>query len=97
MYHAHYQPLEWTLGGRPSNLCYCKVLCDAADAERVVGLHLCGEHAAEIVQGFAVALRCGATKADLDATIGIHPCSAEELVALRITKRSGQPAERDGC
>ena len=48
-------------------------------------------------QGFAVALRCGATKADLDATIGIHPCAAEELVTLRVTKRSGLPAERDGC
>ena len=97
VYHTHYQPLEWTLGGRPNNLCYCKVLCDRADSERIVGLHLCGDRAAEIVQGFAVALRCGATKADLDATIGIHPCAAEELVSLRVSKRSGLPAERDGC
>jgi len=97
VYHTHYQPLEWTLGGRPHNLCYCKVLCDAAECGRIVGLHVCGEHAAEIVQGFAVALRCGATKRDLDATVGIHPCSAEELVGLRVTKRSGLPAQRDGC
>lgn len=48
-------------------------------------------------QGFAVALQCGATKQDLDATIGIHPCSAEELVALTITKRSGLPPQKDGC
>lgn len=97
VYHTHYQPLEWTLGGRPNNLCYCKMLCDSADSERIVGLHVVGDHAAEIMQGFAVALRCGATKSDVDATIGIHPCTAEELVALRISKRSGLAAQRDGC
>ncbi|KAL3920597.1 MAG: hypothetical protein SGPRY_005195, partial [Prymnesium sp.] len=97
VYHTHYQPLEWALSGRPADLCYCKVLVDNANDERVVGLHVCGERAAEIVQGFAVALQCGATKQDLDATIGIHPCSAEELVALTITKRSGLPPQKDGC
>src|SRR3546814_4757628 len=55
-------------------------------SDRVVGLHMIGADAAEIVQGFAVAIKCGATKAQFDATIGIHPSSAEEFVTMR-TKR----------
>ncbi|HBS15982.1 MAG TPA: glutathione-disulfide reductase, partial [Alcanivorax sp.] len=57
------------------------IVDDASD--RVVGLHMAGEESAEITQGFAVAVRMGATKADFDATVGIHPTSAEELVTLR--------------
>ncbi len=51
--------------------------------DRVLGCHMVGPDAGEIIQGFAVALRCGATKAQLDATIGIHPTTAEEFVTLR--------------
>ena len=50
---------------------------------RVLGVHMLGRDAGEIVQGFAVALKCCATKAQFDATLGIHPTSAEELVTLR--------------
>jgi glutathione reductase (NADPH) len=46
-------------------------------------LHIVGEGAGEMLQGFAVAIKAGATKADFDATIGIHPTSAEELVTMR--------------
>ena len=60
----------------------CKVIC-VGDEERVVGLHMIGDGADEIVQGFAVAIRMGATKADLDRTVAIHPTAAEELVTLR--------------
>lgn len=59
-----------------------KLIVDDA-SDRVIGLHMAGEEAAEIVQGFAVAVRMGATKADFDRTIGIHPTSAEEFVTLR--------------
>ncbi len=52
-------------------------------SDRVLGVHTLGPEAGEIIQGFAVALKCGATKAQFDATIGIHPTSAEELVTLR--------------
>jgi len=97
VYHAHYTPLEWTLGDRPLGVCFCKVICDRDDDERVIGLHVCGERAGEIVQGFAVAMRCGATKADLDATIGIHPCDSEQLVHMEVTKRSGASSEVSGC
>ena len=51
--------------------------------ERVLGVHMVGPDAGEIIQGFAVALKCGATKSQFDATIGIHPTIAEEFVTLR--------------
>jgi glutathione reductase (NADPH) len=54
--------------------------------DRVLGAHMVGADAAEIMQGLAVALRCGATKAQFDATVGIHPTAAEEFVTMR-TKR----------
>ncbi len=59
-----------------------KLIVDRA-SDRVVGLHMVGPEAGEIVQGFAVAIKAGATKADFDATIGIHPTSAEEFVTMR--------------
>jgi glutathione reductase (NADPH) len=57
------------------------VVC--AKTDRVLGVHIVGPDAAEIVQGMAVALKCGVTKAQLDSTIGIHPTAAEELVTMR--------------
>jgi glutathione reductase (NADPH) len=51
--------------------------------ERIVGIHVFGMAADELIQGFAVALRMGATKADLDRTVAIHPTAAEELVTMR--------------
>ena len=61
---------------------FMKLLVEA-EGDRVIGLHVVGLHAAEMVQGFAVAMKAGATKAQFDATVGIHPSSAEELVTLR--------------
>jgi glutathione reductase (NADPH) len=59
-----------------------KLVC-VGDEERVAGVHLVGDNADEMLQGFAVAVKMGATKADFDATIAIHPTSAEELVTLK--------------
>jgi glutathione reductase (NADPH) len=59
-----------------------KLLVDC-DTDRVVGLHMVGAEAGEIVQGFAVAMKAGATKAVFDSTIGIHPTAAEEFVTMR--------------
>ncbi len=59
-----------------------KLVVDAA-SDRVVGLHMVSAEAGEIVQGFAVAMNVGATKAQFDATIGIHPTAAEEFVTMR--------------
>jgi len=55
----------------------------AGDNERVVGIHMIGLAADEMLQGFAVAMRMGATKADFDDTVAIHPTSSEELVTMR--------------
>jgi glutathione reductase (NADPH) len=52
-------------------------------SQRVLGAHMVGPEASEIIQGFAVALNCGATKRQLDATIGIHPTMAEEFLTMR--------------
>ena len=52
-------------------------------ADRVLGAHMVGDHAAEIIQGVAIAVKMGATKADFDATVAIHPSSAEEFVTMR--------------
>ncbi|UYV83730.1 TXNRD1, partial [Cordylochernes scorpioides] len=67
--------------------------------ERVVGLHYLGPQAGEVVQGYSLSMRRagGATKADFDKTIGIHPTSAEQYVSLNITKRSGLPPTQKGC
>jgi glutathione reductase (NADPH) len=51
--------------------------------ERIIGIHVVGEGADEMLQGFAVAMRMGATKRDFDDTVAIHPSSAEELVTMR--------------
>ncbi|HUY84017.1 MAG TPA: glutathione-disulfide reductase, partial [Steroidobacteraceae bacterium] len=59
-----------------------KLIC-AGPQERIVGCHLIGAGADEMLQGFAVAIRMGATKRDFDDTVAIHPTSAEELVTLR--------------
>lgn len=60
----------------------CKLICHGDD-ERVVGVHMVGDAADEVIQGFSVAVRMGATKADFDRTVAIHPTAAEELVTLR--------------
>ena len=58
-------------------------LITAGDEERIVGCHVIGDGADEMLQGFAVAIRMGATKSDFDDTVAIHPTSAEEFVTMR--------------
>jgi glutathione reductase (NADPH) len=78
--------MKHTLSGRDEQT-MMKLVVDRA-SHKVIGLHIVGPDAGEIVQGFAVAIKMGATKKDFDATIGIHPTAAEELVTMR-TKASG--------
>jgi glutathione reductase (NADPH) len=59
-----------------------KMVC-AGEEEKVVGIHLLGESADEILQGFAVALKAGVTRAQMNDTVAIHPTSAEEVVLMR--------------
>ena len=81
IYRSEFKPLRHTLSGS-SERTLMKLVVDAA-TDRVVGLHMVGAEAGEIVQGFAVAMKAGATKAVFDATIGIHPTAAEEFVTMR--------------
>jgi glutathione reductase (NADPH) len=81
IFRTDFRALKNTLGGSGERT-FMKLVVDAA-SDRVVGLHMVGPDAGEIVQGFAVALKAGATKAQFDATIGIHPTAAEEFVTMR--------------
>uniref|UniRef100_UPI003AB0C833 thioredoxin reductase 1, cytoplasmic-like n=1 Tax=Centroberyx gerrardi TaxID=166262 RepID=UPI003AB0C833 len=87
VYHSYYWPLEWTIPARNKNSCYVKVICHIPDHERVVGLHVMGPNAGDIVQGFAAAMKCGLAKRQLDATVGLHPLSAQVLTTLTLTQR----------
>jgi glutathione reductase (NADPH) len=81
VFRSEFRALKHTLSGN-SERTLMKLVVDAA-SDRVLGLHMVGPDAGEIVQGFAVALKAGATKAQFDATIGIHPTAAEEFVTMR--------------
>jgi glutathione reductase (NADPH) len=74
-------PLEHRLTGRPER-CLVKLIVER-QSQRVLGCHIVAPTASEIIQGFTVALRCGVTKAQLDACLGVHPTIAEELVSMR--------------
>ena len=80
-YRAKFRPMYHTLSGRDDKTMVKLVVEE--DTEKVLGAHMVGEHAAEIIQGMAIALKMGATKKDFDATVGIHPSTAEEFVTLR--------------
>jgi glutathione reductase (NADPH) len=81
IYRSEFKALKHTLSGSTERT-FMKLVVEAA-SDRVVGLHMVGADAGEIVQGFAVAMKAGATKAVFDSTIGIHPTAAEEFVTMR--------------
>ncbi|MDP2263515.1 MAG: glutathione-disulfide reductase [Hydrogenophaga sp.] len=81
VFRSEFKALKHTLSGS-SERTLMKLIVDTA-SDRVVGLHMVGTEAGEIVQGFAVAMKAGATKAVFDSTIGIHPTAAEEFVTMR--------------
>ncbi len=81
LFKSSFKALKHTVSGRDETT-FMKLVVDAA-TDKVLGVHMVGPDAGELVQGFAVALNCGATKAQFDATIGIHPTAAEEFVTMR--------------
>jgi len=85
VYVTKFTPMKNTLSGNPEKM-LMKLIVDIA-TDRVVGAHMLGAEAGEIIQGLAVAIKAGATKADFDATIGIHPTAAEEFVTMRTRTR----------
>jgi len=81
IYRSHFKPLRHTLSGRDERT-MMKLVVDRS-TDRVLGCHMVGADAGEIIQSLAVALNCSATKAQFDETIGIHPTAAEEFVTMR--------------
>ncbi|NVB43132.1 glutathione-disulfide reductase [Pseudenhygromyxa sp. WMMC2535] len=81
VYCTRFRPMKATLSGRAERIT-CKLVVDKPSGV-VLGAHMVGEDAPEIIQGLAIALKCGATKRDFDRTMGIHPSAAEEFVTMR--------------
>ena len=81
VYVSRFRPMKLTLTDVQERT-FMKLIVDQK-SDKVVGCHMVGPDAAEIAQGLGIALKCGATKAQFDATIGIHPTAAEEFVTMR--------------
>jgi len=93
-----FMPLEWKLTDhRASDTAYAKLVCDKEDNLRVLGFHVLGPNAGEITQGFAVAVKLGATYHTFCDTVGIQPTTAEEFTTLTVTRSSGLSAAKGGC
>jgi glutathione reductase (NADPH) len=81
VYRSEFRPMKYILSGRDER-CMMKLVVDKR-TDKVLGAHMVGTDSGEIIQGLAVAIKAGATKAQFDATMGIHPTSAEEFVTMR--------------
>ena len=81
IYRSNFRAMKHTLSGRNERT-LMKLIVDKK-TDRVLGCHMVGDNAGEIIQGLGVALKAGATKATFDSTIGIHPTAAEEFVTMR--------------
>jgi len=87
VYATTFRPLKHTLSGRTERT-LVKLVVDAA-SQRVVGAHMVGPDAPEIIQAVAIAVKAGLTKDQFDATVAIHPTAAEEFVTLREKRQAG--------
>ncbi len=81
IFKSDFRPMKYTVSGRQERS-LCKLVVDAA-TDRVLGVHMVGAEAAEIIQMAGIALKLGATKADFDRTVAVHPSAAEEFVLMR--------------
>jgi glutathione reductase (NADPH) len=81
IYRSKFRPMYYTLAGKEEKT-MMKLIVDS-NTDKVLGAHMVGDSSAEIIQGVAIAVKMGATKANFDATVGIHPSSAEEFVTMR--------------
>ncbi|MBT3565982.1 MAG: glutathione-disulfide reductase [Porticoccus sp.] len=81
IYKSQFRPMKATLGGGDSKVFMKLVVIHSSDV--VIGCHMVGDYAGEIIQGLAVAIKAGATKQNFDSTVGIHPTAAEEFVTMR--------------
>jgi glutathione reductase (NADPH) len=86
IYKTDFKPIKSTMSGRDTRI-LMKLVVDGT-SDRVVGCHIVGDTAAEIVQAVGIAVKMKATKADFDATMAVHPTAAEELVTMRVKAMS---------
>jgi glutathione reductase (NADPH) len=86
IFESAFRPMKATISGRAERI-YMKLVVDAK-TDKVLGVHILGHDAGEIIQAVAIAVTMGATKADFDRTIALHPSAAEELVTMRTARRS---------
>ena len=91
VYTSNFRPMKNTISGSTDRT-WMKLIVDAK-TDKVVGVHIAGADGAEMMQGVAVAVKMGATKADFDASVGIHPTSAEEFVTMRSVTRQVRATE----
>jgi glutathione reductase (NADPH) len=85
VYSSSFRPMRGTISGNEGR-CLMKLVVDA-DTDVVVGVHMVGDAAAEIMQGMALAVKLKVKKSELDSVVGIHPSSAEEFVTMRSVTR----------
>ena len=86
IYKTSFRPMKHTLSGRDERM-LMKLVVDA-DTDKVLGCHIAGEGAGEMAQLLGIAVTCGATKAQFDATLAVHPTASEELVTMRDTSKA---------
>jgi glutathione reductase (NADPH) len=89
IFASAFTPMKYTLGERKQRT-FMKLIVEAA-TDKVVGCHMVGDDAAELIQGLAVAVKAGATKVQFDATVGIHPTAGEEFVTMRTARAEPAP------
>ncbi|QQS13899.1 MAG: glutathione-disulfide reductase [Rhodospirillales bacterium] len=92
VYASSFRPMKHTLTGRDQKT-FMKLVVERAGG-RVVGAHMVGDDAAELIQGIGIAVKAGATKAMFDATVGIHPTAGEEFVTMRTRRPDPEPTAR---
>jgi len=91
VFTAAFRPMKYTLTDRQQRT-FMKLIVEAA-TDKVVGVHMVGDDAAELIQGLAVAVKAGATKAQFDSTVGIHPTAGEEFVTMRSARAEPAPKQ----
>ena len=89
VFTSAFRPMKYTVSGRQQRT-FMKLIVEAA-TDKVVGVHMVGDDAAELIQGLAVAVKAGATKSQFDATVGIHPTAGEEFVTMRTARAEPAP------
>ena len=93
VFESDFRPMKTAFAGSAART-YMKLVVDGLN-QRVLGVHMIGADAPEIVQSLAVALTCGATKGDFDRTVAVHPTAAEEFVLMRAPVRRHGKAAKD--